>query len=946
MRAKRQSDIRKYGKIIAFFVIAILICIAGFFLLMQNSVNRNVEQAINQVLKGRNDYLKEKLEGQYDWLGANAAYLSENNELFSEDSFKLLRSVRDNCNLIRIMIADTEGNAKYADGTETEIRDEKYFRQVLEGKNAIQKMPGEGAESSTAILAVPILKNGQVQGVLGGTCDLSEVCGKCFANAYQGEGTALIMASDGITLFSDARSEILGVRPGELLYGYLRKKFSVSLYLDGIKDRLKEGLDGCVHLRRDGKSYHLAYQPMGVNDWVLCYLVPEETAKEEFDFIQKYEAMLAISITILIVILVWTVLSIGRKKQRALLRSANIDALTGICNRKNTEEKVTRWLNQAVDLITVMQVFLIMDIDFFKEVNDHYGHAVGDEVLRQIGALLIRIFRKEDVLGRVGGDEFVVFMKDLKHPSDAERRAEQLCSEVRKLQIPELGGKTITCSIGMAFYPQHGRNYMELYKFADMALYETKRKGKNGYTVYQKDFAQAEEENYVRRAYTEIHPLTGLYYNRAFFKTADGYLKKVGKGTHILAALDIDHFRLFNKLYGRKAGDRYLIFVADCLKKVTQEQEGIAGYLGGDNFCILIPETEDVIEKIREQMEEVLKNHGYSMAFLPVFGIYRISDPTIPSVSMYDRATIAMENGEYGTKNRIRTYEDSMEKKIADEIALISEVRNGLQNREFLIYIQPQCNIADGKAVIVGGECLVRWQHSERGMLSPGAFIPVLEKYGYVAELDRYVWESACSWLQSWIQRGHVPVPVSVNVSRIDIFSMDVPEFFKELTDSMGVARELLKIEIVESVCADSDERIRMAVKMLREYGFTVMMDDFGSGYSSLNMLKSVPVDVLKLDMRFMHFSDQERERSISIVESVVGMSRQIGLPIIVEGIETMEQVEFLAKMGCRYVQGFYYFRPMPVTDFETLIEDEAKLDRNGFVVTKSEREDVTQEED
>ena len=162
----------------------------------------------------------------------------------------------------------------------------------------------------------------------------------------------------------------------------------------------------------------------------------------------------------------------------------------------------------------------------------------------------------------------------------------------------------------------------------------------------------------------------------------------------------------------------------------------------------------------------------------------------------------------------------------------------------------------------------------------------------------------------------------------------------------MGVARELLKIEIVESVCADSDERIRMAVKMLREYGFTVMMDDFGSGYSSLNMLKSVPVDVLKLDMRFMHFSDQERERGISIVESVVGMSRQIGLPIIVEGIETMEQVEFLAKMGCRYVQGFYYFRPMPVTDFETLIEDEAKLDRNGFIVTKSEREDVTQEED
>ena len=946
MRAKRQSDIKKYSKIIAFFVIAILICIAGFFMLVQRSVSQNVEQAINEALERRNDYIREKLEVQYDWLEANAAYLSEKSGLFEEENYELLRTVRDNCDLMRIMIADTTGYVRYADGTEADIEEEEYFREVLKGNRAIIKITGEKYASSAALLTVPILKNGQVVGVLGGEYDMAEACRKSFESAYQNMGTAVIMASDGMVLFSDESSETLGVSPGELLYGYLRRKFTVSLKLDGIKDKLKEGLDGCVHLRKDGESYHLAYRPMGVNDWVVCYLVPSGIAKEGFDFIQKYEGMLAISITILIIILVWTVLGIGRKKQRALMRSANIDALTGICNRKNTEEKVTQWLNQAVDLITVMQVFLIMDVDFFKEVNDHYGHAVGDEVLRQIGALLIRLFRKEDVLGRVGGDEFVVFMKDLKNPSDAERRAEQLCGEVRKLQIPELKGKTITCSIGMAFYPQHGRNYMELYKFADMALYETKRKGKNGYMVYQKDFEQAEEENYVRRAYTEIHPLTGLYYNRAFFKTADGYLKKVGKETHILVALDIDHFRLFNKRYGRKAGDRYLIFLSECLKKVSQEEEGIAGYLGGDNFCLLLPESGNRISEIQKEMEEGLKKNGYSQAFLPMFGIYRISDPTVPAVSMYDRATIAMENGECGTGIRICVYEDSMEKKIADEIALISEVRNGLVNQEFLIYIQPQCNIADGKAVIVGGECLVRWQHSNRGMLPPGAFIPVLEKYGYVAELDRYVWEKACSWLRDWIRMGHVPVPISVNVSRIDIFSMDVPEFFKELTDSMGVCREFLKIEIVESVCADSDERIRNAVKTLREYGFTVMMDDFGSGYSSLNMLKSVPVDVLKLDMRFLHFEEQDRERGISIVESVVEMSRQIGLPIIVEGIETMQQVEFLAKMGCRYVQGFYYFKPMPVPDFEQLILDESNLDRSGFTVAEPDEEDMTQEGD
>ncbi len=438
-----------------------------------------------------------------------------------------------------------------------------------------------------------------------------------------------------------------------------------------------------------------------------------------------------------------------------------------------------------------------------------------------------------------------------------------------------------------------------------------------------------QEEKYVRQAYTELNPLTGLYYNRAFFKKADKYLKGVEPRTYSFVAIDIEHFRLFNKLYGREAGDELLVYIAECLKKIQREHGGIAGYLGGDNFCLLMPDEFGLVRELKYDIIKGVNQWSNTVGFLPAIGVYSVEDITVPAMVMYDRATIALAHVVGNYAKRIRRYDASMEEKLEEELSLLTDIQAALENDEFTFYAQPQCDIITGK--IVGAESLVRWNHRTKGLISPGIFIPVLEKTGFIADLDRYVWRKVCEWLRSWIDRGYKPVPISVNVSRLDIFSMDVPVYLTELIEEYGLPPKLIKVEITESAYSESNDKIIKAVRDLRIAGFLVMMDDFGSGYSSLNMLKDVAVDVLKLDMRFLDIREKEEEKGINIIESVVNMARMMGLPIIVEGVETKKQETMLLNLGCRYTQGYYYYRPLSIPQFEELLSDERRLDNEGI---------------
>ena len=433
----------------------------------------------------------------------------------------------------------------------------------------------------------------------------------------------------------------------------------------------------------------------------------------------------------------------------------------------------------------------------------------------------------------------------------------------------------------------------------------------------------------------KINALTGLYFDKAFFEEVENFLKNAEKKTYCMMAIDVEHFRLYNQLHGMEEGDNLLRFIADMLRIYRNTQGGVIGYLGGDNFAIVTEYNKETLDQLREGIREEIRHKNNTTGYPPAYGIYVIVDPAESASVMYHRATLALSYVIGNYTNRVKEYYPDMDGKVEEEIRLLSEIQGGMDNDEFTFFIQPQCDITKGK--IVGGESLVRWIKPDKGMVSPGVFIPVLEKNGFIADLDRIVWAKVCEWLRKCIDRGYKPVPISVNVSRIDIFSLDVPKYLISLVEKYDISPELLKVEITESAYAEDGDSIVETVNRLRDYGFIVMMDDFGSGYSSLNMLKSVPVDVLKMDMRFLEINENEEEKGIGILESVVNMARQMRIPIVVEGVETQVQENLLRKMGCCYTQGYLYYKPMSIEAFEKLLVDDDGLDHSGFWYRQAE---------
>jgi PAS domain S-box-containing protein len=428
--------------------------------------------------------------------------------------------------------------------------------------------------------------------------------------------------------------------------------------------------------------------------------------------------------------------------------------------------------------------------------------------------------------------------------------------------------------------------------------------------------------------------ITGLHNMRSFMHAARNYLADIQPGSYAMAAIDIEHFRMINTFCGRDKGDELLIFIADCLKCYIKQHGGVAGRFNGDNFCIIMPFQ---LELFRAIWDEISLNmgqlNGIAHSF-PAIGIYILEDLTLPPETMYDRATMALSYALGSHMNRIRVYEPGMENSLEKEWKVLSDVKTALENDEFTFYAQPQYDITTRK--IVGAEALARWIHYGK-LIPPGVFIPVLEKNRSITPLDKVVWTKVAEWLHNWIRKGYHPVPVSINISRLDILTIDVPEYLISLTDTYQVPRKYLKCEITESAYAEDGQKVNDTVTRLQQAGFQVMMDDFGSGYSSLNTLKSMDVDVLKIDMGFLEMSIEEEQKGIGILESVVNMARLLGIPIVLEGVENQQHENFMRNMGCRYAQGYYYSKPLPIHQLENLLADERNLDLNGMCVKQIE---------
>ena len=763
---------------------------------------------------------------------------------------------------------------------------------------------------------------------------------------------------------------------------------------------------------------------------------------------------------------------------------SNSDPLTGLLNRTAFEEQLTR-------LITEIEpgnshALIMIDIDGFKRVNDTFGHQFGDRVLIDISNSLRAMMRGDDLIGRIGGDEYMICLKNIREDSGfLERRSAYLCQVLNR----QFGGEVaISGSVGLALYPRDGKDFDELYRKADKALYFAKHHGKNRYVFYHEElnsgditapssqtpFAPPEEEDVVIRSEAEeirtllivddvemnreilreifqndyrlimaesgtqclqllersettisavlldlimpgmsgldaleriqkdafmssipvivtsaadetefslkaielgatdfvskpidpmlvrlrvknaIHkreteelraqnryllvqksdesrhqnelrylaehdPLTNICNKSSFYRKTKTMLDKAPDTTFVMIALDVEKFRVINDIFGHEEGDRLLHYIAQRLQAIYSSTATYSR-IDADNFALCVPYDPETLRKRMIENEIEMREYDLPFEILLVYGLYIIDDRTLPVSIMHDRAEMAKRTVKGNYVKRFAYYDEKLRKALLDELEIVNDMNGALQRQEFDIYLQPKCTLDTG--AIIGAEALVRWNHPTRGVLSPAAFVPIFEKNGFIIKLDAYVWERVCILIRKWMDErsdGTPPVPVSMNVSRVNLYNPALVNTLCQLADRYGVPRRSMELEITESAYAEDPKQLSGLIAQLRAQGFIVEMDDFGSAYSSLNMLKEIPVDVLKLDMRFLYGNDRDG-RGGTILSSVVRMARYLSLPIVAEGVQTAEQAHFLYSIGCNVGQGYYYYEPMPVPDFERLL--------------------------
>ena len=419
-------------------------------------------------------------------------------------------------------------------------------------------------------------------------------------------------------------------------------------------------------------------------------------------------------------------------------------------------------------------------------------------------------------------------------------------------------------------------------------------------------------------------PLTGLYTSDFFFE----YIRQMEKYNDAqmdAIVMDIEHFHLINEIYGRGEGDRILKKVASMIRTELGDSYGIACRSAADTFYIYHSCRSDYCDLAERVLSEIAAVSFKSAKIRLRIGINRSVNRNDPPEQWFDHAKLACDalRGDY--TRQMAYYDSSTHEKQLYHERLIRDIDSSIENRDFTVFYQPKYGIEGDRPVLKSAEALIRWKHPELGMISPGDFIPLFEGNGLVQKLDRYVWEEAASQVASWKKKYGFATPVSVNVSRIDIFDPDLEERLMGILDKNGLTTNELLLEITESAYSDSAERLIEVVNNLREKGFRIEMDDFGSGYSSLNMLTTIPIDVLKMDMKFVRNMLKD-EKSLKLCELVMDISRFLGVPVVAEGVEEKAQLDRLKSMGCQIIQGYYFSKPLPADQFEELLDKETEL--------------------
>lgn len=593
-----------------------------------------------------------------------------------------------------------------------------------------------------------------------------------------------------------------------------------------------------------------------------------------------------------------------------------VDKLTGAGTRMGFMEKVGRI---PKDVSIGIAYF---DIVGLQGVNDVRGHKSGDALLMHVREALITEFQDDQVF-RLGGDEFVALVYDLDERTfdDAVSR---VCMRLDQLDV--------YVAHGTRWQDHLESDYEAILRQAMLACSKDKlaweREGGQRIHAQGADAWVLERNDHEDVSDNGTHLDIPCYRNNEFFRRAHIWAEHVETSRIGMAALDINYFKLYNDLFGREAGDLLLETIGGIISELANVCHGVAGYLGGDNFGLLFPVEDDLnIKEFCNDIELQILKYANTDGFSPSVGVVITRDPSISITILYDRALVALSNVKGNYTNHVSFYnEDSYERDRQNQI-LIIKAREGLEKGEFTFFLQPKVDIETNK--VVSAEALARWIHEGR-VVPPIEFVELLENTGYIFALDAYIWEAVCAWQRSVIDRGIEPISVSVNVSRVDFYFTDLANHFINLVEKYQISPQLIGIEVTESAYSKDIETINEVIHRLQEYGFQVLMDDFGSGYSSLKMLRSVSVNVLKMDKGFIdHANIQKGSDTDAIIGSVIKMAHMMGLSVVSEGVETEEQRDSLRCMGCDYVQGYFYYRPMAIDDFERILTNEDAIEKS-----------------
>ena len=425
---------------------------------------------------------------------------------------------------------------------------------------------------------------------------------------------------------------------------------------------------------------------------------------------------------------------------------------------------------------------------------------------------------------------------------------------------------------------------------------------------------------------TERDELTGLYNREFFFRYAQQFDQFHREQTMDAVLVDVNHFHMINERYGKACGDSVLRGMAECVRDLVKDGGGIVGRRGADTFLIYCPHREDYREIMEKASMQQLDGENEDLRVHLRMGIYPNVDKGIDIERRFDRAKMAADTVKGSFTQNIAYYDDHLHEQQLFAERLIEDFPAAIRERQFKVYYQPKFDVRPDVPILASCEALVRWVHPELGMISPGMFIPLFEKNGLIQTLDFCVWRETARQIRDWKDRFGYSIPVSVNVSRIDMYDPALPATLKEILDAEGLTSEDFLLEVTESAYTQDSRQIVDTVESLQHMGFKIEMDDFGTGYSSLNMISSLPIDALKLDMQFIREAFKDGGTT-HMVEVIISIANYLSVPVIAEGVETETQLLALKTLGVDLVQGYFFSKPVPAKEFEPFILQRKEAD-------------------